>query len=153
VSATTYPVKTIAKLLDLTERRVQQLAREGVIPKAESGRYDLVQAVRGYVKYLRDRAVGEVSTADVFTEKARLTKLTADKLEIEIAERTGQLVDAAAVRKEAFTAGRQVRDRLMKIPDKLSPELATMDDAHAIRVRLAAEFREVLEGLASKQPP
>ena len=150
MSTPSYPVKTIAKLLDLTERRVQQLAREGVIPKAESGRYDLVQAVRGYVKYLRDRALGEASTADVFSEKARLTKLTADKLEIEIARQTGQLVDAAAVKREAFTCGRQVRDRLMKIPDKLSPELATLDDAHAIRARLLGEFREVLEGLASE---
>lgn len=150
MSATTYPVSTIAKLLDLTERRVQQLAREGVLPKAESGRYDLVQAVRGYVKYLRDRAVGDASAADAYTERARLTRLTADKLELEIARQTGQLVDAAAVKKEAFSAGRQVRDRLMKIPDKLSPELATMDDAHAIRHRLLAEFREVLEALASE---
>ncbi|MFQ5510176.1 MAG: hypothetical protein ACE5FN_12710, partial [Leptospirillia bacterium] len=84
------------------------------------------------------------------TEKARLTKLTADKLEIEIARQTGELVDAAAVEKEAFAAGRQVRDRLMKIPDKISPELATLDDSHTIRNRLLAEFREVLEGLASE---
>ncbi|MFQ5510185.1 MAG: terminase small subunit, Nu1 [Leptospirillia bacterium] len=150
MSTNSYPVKTIAKLLGLTERRVQQLAREGVIPRAESGRYDLVAVVQAYIKYLRDRSLGEASTADVYTEKARLTKLTADKLEIEISRQTGQLVDAAAVKKEAFTAGRQVRDRLMKIPDKISPELATMDDGHAIRNRLLAEFREVLEGLASE---
>lgn len=29
------PLAVIAKLLDLTERRVQQLSRAGVIPKAE----------------------------------------------------------------------------------------------------------------------
>ena len=40
-SAATYPVSTIAKLLMLTERRVQQLTADGVIPKPERGRYEL----------------------------------------------------------------------------------------------------------------
>ncbi len=46
--ATTHPVETIAKLLILTERRVQQLAREGILPKAEHGRYELVPVVQAY---------------------------------------------------------------------------------------------------------
>ena len=36
------PIAVIARLLDLSERRIQQLSREGVIPKAERGQYDLV---------------------------------------------------------------------------------------------------------------
>lgn len=47
MSSPSQPLAVIAKLLDLTERRVQQLSREGVIPKAERGRYDLVGAVKG----------------------------------------------------------------------------------------------------------
>jgi len=42
MSAATQPIGVIAKLLDLSERRVQQLSREGVIPKAERGQYDLI---------------------------------------------------------------------------------------------------------------
>jgi hypothetical protein len=49
-------IAVIAKLLDLSERRIQQLGREGVIPKPERGQYDLVGAVRGYVNYLREQA-------------------------------------------------------------------------------------------------
>ena len=45
MSTPTYPVSTIAKLFNLTERRVQQLASEGVIPKPERGKYDLVASV------------------------------------------------------------------------------------------------------------
>jgi hypothetical protein len=40
----TYPVGVIAKLLMLTERRVQQLAAEGSIPKAQHGRYERERA-------------------------------------------------------------------------------------------------------------
>ena len=57
-SAATYPVSTIAKLLMLTERRVQQLTADGVIPKPERGRYELIPAVQGYIKYLRARTLG-----------------------------------------------------------------------------------------------
>jgi len=54
VASNAQPIVVIARLLDLSERRIQQLSREGVIPKAERGQYDLVGAVRGYVAYLRD---------------------------------------------------------------------------------------------------
>ena len=37
VSSASQPIGVIARLLDLSERRVQQLSREGVIPKAERG--------------------------------------------------------------------------------------------------------------------
>jgi hypothetical protein len=46
VATNAQPIGVIARLLDLSERRVQQLSREGVIPKAERGQYDLVGAVR-----------------------------------------------------------------------------------------------------------
>jgi hypothetical protein len=56
VATNAQPIAVIARLLDLSERRVQQLSRDGVIPKAERGQYDLVGAVRGYVVYGRPRA-------------------------------------------------------------------------------------------------
>ena len=36
---TTYPIKTICQILDLTERRVRQLVTDGILPKnSERGR-------------------------------------------------------------------------------------------------------------------
>jgi len=134
--STTYPVKTIAKLLDLTERRVQQLARDGVIPKADNGRYDLVQAVRGYIKYLRDRAQGNGAPADAHAERARLTRLKADREEIELFQLRGELVpvdEAAALLEQVIVA---CRSRILAIPTRAAPLVA--------RKRKAAEVREIL---------
>lgn len=50
MSTATQPIGVISRLLDLSERRVQQLSREGVIPKANRGQYDLIGSVRGYVR-------------------------------------------------------------------------------------------------------
>ena len=78
MSSATQPIGVIARLLDLSERRVQQLSREGVIPKAERGQYDLVGSVRGYVRYLRDQAVrAQAGAPDYAAERARFIEACA----------------------------------------------------------------------------
>ncbi len=47
MSTATQPIGVIARLLDLSERRVQQLSREGVGPKAGRGQYDFIGCVGG----------------------------------------------------------------------------------------------------------
>ena len=72
MSTATQPIGVIARLLDLSERRVQQLSREGVIPKAERGQYDLIGSVRGYVRYLRDQVLkAQAGAPDYAAERAR----------------------------------------------------------------------------------
>ena len=84
MAAPLYPAKTIANLFNLTERRVQQMAAEGIIPKAERGKYELVGCVRGYIKYLQERAFGkDVGQSDTFIERARLLRAKADEAEID----------------------------------------------------------------------
>jgi hypothetical protein len=68
-----YKVAVIARFLNLTERRVQQLARDGIIPKPEKGKYDLVGCVQGYIGYLITQPSG--LTANI--TKANVT-VTAD---------------------------------------------------------------------------
>ena len=53
----TYSLDVIAKLLDISPRRVQQLSSDGVIPRASRGKYELVPAVQGYIRFLRGRAI------------------------------------------------------------------------------------------------
>ena len=88
MSSPSQPLAVIAKLLDLSERRVQQLSREGVIPKATRGQYDLIGSVRGYVRYLRDQAVSaQAGAPDYAVERARFIRARADLAEM-VASRT-----------------------------------------------------------------
>ena len=57
-----YRVEIIAKLFNVTVRRIQQLTQEGVLPTtetAEGRRYDLVPTIQRYVQYLSDKAYGK----------------------------------------------------------------------------------------------
>jgi hypothetical protein len=47
-------VKVVAEFLDVTPRRVQQLAKLDKIPKVARGRYDLIPAIHGYIQHMRD---------------------------------------------------------------------------------------------------
>ena len=116
------PIAVIARLLDLSERRIQQLSREGVIPKAERGQYDLVAAVRGYVAYLRDLAVkAQAGAPDFGAERARLIKAKADLAEMEADGRRGELLPADAVEAAWTAVLARLRARLLVLPDRLAP--------------------------------
>ena len=53
--------KTIAAIFGVDPRRVQQLAKEGIITATKEGhanRYDLLPTIQKYIKYLSDKATG-----------------------------------------------------------------------------------------------
>ena len=121
----TYPLGTIAKLLLLTERRVQQLAKEGHIPRAERGRYELVPAVQGYIRYLRDRAInGDVGPDGEASDKARLMKARADIAEMEAQRLSEELVPVQEVERAAADMVARFRARSLSIPSKAAPMVA-----------------------------
>lgn len=119
----THSLATIAKLLDLSARRVQQLSKEGVIPKAERGRYELVPAVRGYINYLRERSL---NPNVVSFEEVRAKKLSAEAelTVIELQEKKGELVRTEDVIESWMEIIGACKSRMLSIPAKLAPIVA-----------------------------
>ena len=162
MASNTQPIAVIARLLDLTERRVQQLAREGVIPPAarsgaDRGRYDLVGAVRGYVHYLREQAARSQSgAADFGAERARLVKAKADLAEMDAGARRSDLLPAADVEAAWIAVLERLRARLLVLPDRLAPlvhEETTIAGARAsIREAIAEALTELSSLPVDKSP-
>lgn len=144
----TYAVATIAQLLNITPRRVQQLAREGVIPRAENGRYALVGSVQGYVKYLQERAVSGDTDEGTQRERRRLVKMQADKLEFEIGRLTSELVPTGEVGRAWARLTVAFRARMLALPSRLAAELAAEADPNVVKARLEDEIHDALEELS-----
>jgi len=143
-----YPASTIAKLFNLTERRVQQLAKEGIIPKAERNKYDLVGSVRGYVKYLQDRALGRddgayAEESDIKLERKRLIKAQADKTESENQKLRGELVPFELVEDVLNEVAVLYGTGIDALPGRLANELAGIHDPAEVKVRLFDECRRI----------
>lgn len=96
-----YPKETIANLLNVSERRIEQLARKKIIPKAGRGVFDLGPTVQAYVRYLQGLCSGTIRSEEPSEldkrlleakvlereSKARQAKYRADAMEYEIRER------------------------------------------------------------------
>lgn len=144
-----YPVEAIGKLLNLTPRRIQQLVREGVIPRAERGKYDLIRTIRGYVKYLQERAEGRgVETTDLHGERTRLLRAQANKTEFEVASLQRALLpfDEVVAAWESLVAA--FRAKCLALPSRLAPQLAAVNEIREIQNHIAAGVREALEELS-----
>jgi phage terminase Nu1 subunit (DNA packaging protein) len=149
MSSATQPIGVIARLLDLSERRVQQLSREGVIPKAERGQYDLIGSVRGYVRYLRDQALkAQAGAPDYAAERARFIRARADLAEMEAEEKRLSLIAAEQIEAAWIAVLALLRTRLLALPDRLAPQAFEQSTVGDTRNLIRAAIREVLDDLA-----
>lgn len=153
----TCDLKTLSELLNISARRIQQLANEGTVHKASRGKYDLTRSVQGYITYLNDqipnkangdtntdsRSVTEMGRAVLMTEKAKMAK-------IERREMEGGLKPAEEVRKEAYSAAVNVRRAMLTLPDRLSPVLVNMSDSREIRSFLRRELTAGLTDVSAE---
>lgn len=142
----TYSIGTIAKLLLLSERRVQQLVKERVIKKTEHGRYELAPCVQGYIKYLQERAQkGNPGFGiDYHQEKARLVKSQADKAEIELQQMANSLVSTDEVIKVWTEVVTDCKSRLLSVASKAAPIVATETSAGLCQKIIDELVREAL---------
>ena len=149
MSSATQPLGVIAKLLDLSERRVQQLSREGVIPKAERGQYELIGSVRGYVRYLREQAVAaQAGAPDYAVERARLIRARADLSEMEAETRRDALIAAEQIEAAWIDVLALLRTRLLALPDRLAPVVQAEATPAGARDAIRSAIREALEEVA-----
>ncbi|RYH04119.1 terminase small subunit, Nu1 [Salipiger sp. IMCC34102] len=150
---TTYPVATIAKLLRLTERRVQQLSKEGVIPKAERGRYDLVTAVQGYIGYLQERAAGAGdgdNAINYAAEKARRMRAEADLKEMAVLQLRGTLIDAEEAGAVAALLMSELKAKLLNnAPVRIAAAAKSSRSEAALKKIIKAELSDIMAGLSS----
>lgn len=78
-----------AKLIDVTPRRLQQFADDGVIPKQGRGEYVVTDVVKGYIAFLR----GERKDSARAQHQNRVADARTREIELRIAEKTRELVN------------------------------------------------------------
>lgn len=114
------PGAVMARLLNLTERRLQQLAKEGIVPKAGRGMYPLASTVRAYVSYLQqsEGAEGELDP-DKLKPFMRKAHYQAEKEKLSLAQERGELIPRIEVEMEFGRVAKIVTQALESLPDIL----------------------------------
>ena len=126
-------------------RTVQKrLAAAGIEATRREGNADLFEAPAAFAAiYLPEAPKG----LDPAQERARRDRATADKLEQELAVRSGELMEAGAVTAAWADHISSARSRLLAIPSKLPP-LMEGRPAAAMQALLRTEINDALRELA-----
>ena len=145
-------VHAVAKALNLTPRRVQQLKAEGM-PTVGRGQYELGPCMAWYIRYLQNALEKRgpnvnPDTPDLLAEKTRLAREQGDKLAIENAISRGELVYLDDVVNTWADHISSAKAKLLAMPTKLAPQLVNQTNANIIAGRIREEVDNALVELA-----
>lgn len=139
------PAGAIAAILDVDPSRLRQLVKLG-FPRTAPGSYPLAACVRWYVNFWRRKA--DSSSA---IEEGRARKIAAEAAlaEIELEQKRGAVVSVDIVAATVSEEYANVRARILSLPTKTAPLVATQSRTNECRATLDDAVREILAELSS----
>lgn len=148
----------IAKLFGVTERRVQQLAKDGIIPAAQQRPYkfDLLPTVQSYIKHLSDKANGKeqksTDTVQAETDKLRaeadLKQSKAKIADMQLKELEGKMHRSEDVEAMTNDLVYTVRSMIMALPGRLAMDVVQLTNANEASALIRSECYKILNELA-----
>ena len=138
----------LAFALGISSRQVQNLAEKGIAKRTESGAYDLVASVRGYIEAIKTDRKAKSGTYEAAKlkekeAKARLAQLEAD-------EREGKLLELSLVQQTCGNICTAFANRLSNFGDGIAGILH-QQNSDFIAQRINEGLRSALREL-SKMP-
>lgn len=155
-------VDIIAKLFQISVRRVQQLTQDGVLQTIEEKRgkhtirrYDLIPTIQAYIKYLSDKAYGreqKESVTDKEEQKLQaevdIKKVKAKIVQLELDELEGRMHSAEDVEAMTTDLCLAVRSALLSMPGQLAVDVAEVTNAAEISEIIKSTVNDILDELS-----
>lgn len=143
-----YTTKAVAAFLGLSERRIRQLKADGIIKEYKNGTglYSLRDVTQMYIAFLKKGTDNDV--VDYNSEKAKLIRAKRQNEELQLRSRQKELHEAADIERLLSTMIINFKSRLMAIPAKLAPLLATKTDKSEIFKIIKSATDEALKELS-----
>lgn len=147
---------TLANILNLSTRRIRQLADEGLFKKSERGKYNLVDNIHSYITYIKTNSeakdIENDTELDLDEERAKLEKVKRLQAELKLAAMKGTMHESKDVERVMNDMLTNFRSKLLSLPSKVAPLLIAIDDIAEIQDKLQKEIYEVLEELSNYNP-
>lgn len=122
--------KELARLLGLTERRIEQLTNDGVLTKLSRGIYDDATAIDAYITYKINKAS---ETTDLTEARAKKEDKLAQIKDIELKKLKKEVISIDALEKE-----------LSDIASTLSNRLYNLSNRIKLKVEISKEQEDVI---------
>lgn len=120
----------MATLLGLSERRVNQLAREEVAVKVAPGTFNAPATIANYIKSIDAKAQAKASSLDAEMQLARQRRAQADALELRNERTRGEMIPADVVDREWSEIVRRIRSGVLSLPSRIRASISFLDADH-----------------------
>ncbi len=148
----------LADLFDISVQWVGELTKSGVLRKHKTDAGDLyhvVEATRGYVRYLRDKAAGRekdeglsAKEEEKLEAEVRIKQAKAEYAELELAELQGQMHRSEDVSQMTEQLVYTIRGLIIALPGRLAVDVAAVDTAAEASVIIRRECNAILDELS-----
>jgi phage terminase Nu1 subunit (DNA packaging protein) len=141
----------VSVFLNISSRRIQQMAKSEIIHQKKRGIFSLQDVVQSYIGFLKKgqaSSPGEAAALDYNTEKTLLTKAQREKAELEVAVIRGELHRGEDVRAVMGNMIIACKSKLCSIPSKLAPQLLAQTDIPVLQDIIKREIDEALKELS-----
>ena len=140
----------LGRVLGISRASISNLTTDGVLPRADRGRFDLSACVQAYLRHkLVNAKASDVTVQSLVAERSRLTKIKADAAEVEARKLAGELVPAADIEAAWLAVAGTVRTRLLLIPAKTAPRIVALKTAADAQALLRKEINAALSAIAT----
>jgi hypothetical protein len=133
--------RDIAEALGLSVRRVNQLQKDGVIPDPVVT--DAKVVIKSYVSFIK------TANKDLLTERTRLTKINADRKQLQLEKERGELIET---KKAMWLWGgvcQAIHSKILYMPSKLAPLILGAKTIPEIKSIVEKFTREILTEIAN----
>lgn len=156
IDSLTVSAAVLGGIFGVTDRRVRQMAEEGIIIRAAKGRYNLVESLKNYILSLKLAAEGATMDGpdgeiNLDEEKGLHERVKRHISELKLQTMKGELHKAEDVERVMSDMLAAFKTRIMNIPSKVAPMLEDRDAGY-IKERLTNEVTEALNELKDYDP-
>lgn len=156
IDSITVSAAVLGDMFGVSDRRIRQMAEEGIVARAAKGRYKLVDSIKNYLLTMKlaaegvgiDLADGEINLEE---EKGLHERVKRHISELKLQIMKGGLHKAQDVEIVMTDMLVAFKTRMMNIPSKVAPILENRD-AVFIKDRLTSEVIEALNELKDYDP-
>lgn len=155
ITSVTVSSAVMASLLSVTDRRIRDLAQEGILVRVKRGRYDLAQSIKNYILHLKtNNDIKEVKDENLDWDKERALHeiIKREKTELQVKVMKGELHYSEDVEKVMTDMIITFRNKIMSIGSKIAPMVIARTDLNSIEDIITNECVSALEELSEYDP-
>ena len=146
----------LADLFGLSKRRIQQLAKDGIIRTSGRDKYPLRECVQAYIAYLKAYPTESASVQDLEYRKLKAEteerQAKAERAQLELDVRRGELISREDMHREWTGRCVELRAAMLGLPNELGFRF-TDDDTRALVEEVSEDFvRSTLETWSREGP-